>query len=299
MPPALARALFETHPGPYPAEDALLRLEARLGEVMAEARAAWPDLRLEPASFVRYLGERLPADVEPEVALGKAHASDLYLACGCAIADDRALRALEARFLSRVPGWVAAYQSTPAFVDEVRAALRERLLVSHGDALPKITTYTGRAPLGAWLRIAAVRVAINLRRGKQPQPLPQEGGLELRDGASDPELHLMKTHYRSEIEAAFRATLASLDRRWRTILRLYFLDGLTTAQIGAVYRVHPTTVSRWVADARRSIIEETRRQLAQQARLGATSLTSVLQLVKSEIDVSIARYLGKGRRGAS
>ena len=51
----------------------------------------------------------------------------------------------------------------PMFVDEVRQVLRTKLLVGDG-APPKIADYSGRGPLDGWVRAAAVRAAIDLKR---------------------------------------------------------------------------------------------------------------------------------------
>jgi RNA polymerase sigma-70 factor (ECF subfamily) len=275
-----------------------LEVETHLEVLVDEARAAWPGIGVAPVVFVRYLGARLPPDVDPAAALGQVHASDLYLACGLAAGDRAALAAFETRFLGRVAAWVAAYQPTPAFVDEVRQLLRERLLVGVAGGPPKIVTYAGGGPLRSWLRVAAVRVAIDLRRQGVAAPLADAGSLELAAGTSDPELHLMRTRHRGAIEAAFRTTLAGLGRRERTLLRLFFLDGLTTAQIGAVFKVDASTVSRWIAAARRTILAETRRRLVSEGGVAEGELTSVLRLARTRLEVTIARYLGGRPRGS-
>ena len=43
--------------------------------------------------------------------------------------------------------------------------------------------------------------------------------------------------------------MQTLSAQERTVLRLHVLDGLGTDEIGALYKVHRTTVARWQAQA--------------------------------------------------
>jgi RNA polymerase sigma-70 factor (ECF subfamily) len=293
----LARCFVEELRGKL-AENRSGDLAWRLEQMIDQARRKWPEIALEPERFVRYVAARVPAE-QPLAALDDLACTDLYLACACADNHPRALAALEASYLAQTRTWIASHRPTTAFVDEVKQVLRERLLVaSRPGEPPRIATYSGNGPLAGWLRVAAVRVAIDLRRSDQPLA-PQDhviGDAVLQDAASGPELRLLKARYRSQIAAAFRSTLAALGDKERTILRMFFLDGMTTAQIGALYQVHGATVSRWVAQARASILAETRRLLAKETQLATQELESVLRLAHSSLDVSIVKHLRAERR---
>ena len=52
---------------------------------------------------------------------------------------------------------MARIDSSSQFVDEVKQGLRERLLVGPP---PRIAEYSGSGPLGGWLRVVSVRLAI-------------------------------------------------------------------------------------------------------------------------------------------
>src|SRR5262249_26465617 len=88
----------------------------------------------------------------------------------------------------------------PAFLDEVRQALRVRLLVAPEGGRPRIADYAGRGPLRAWVGVAALRVALNLKRAAAPA-----GGdllAELGTREPDPELRHLKKVYRAEFRGA-------------------------------------------------------------------------------------------------
>src|SRR5581483_4498624 len=96
--------------------------------------------------------------------------SDLYLACACARGVPAALAALDRAVLLRVPAFICRVSTDAAFADEVRQQLRERLLVAPPGGAPKIAEYGGAGALHAWVRVAALRTALNLRRNRDDQP---------------------------------------------------------------------------------------------------------------------------------
>jgi RNA polymerase sigma-70 factor, ECF subfamily len=79
--------------------------------------------------------------------------------------------------------------------------------------------------------------------------------------------------------------------RDRTLLRLRLVEGVEVERIATMYRVHRTTVTRWLADTRTALFDETRRILT--AELGATGaeLDSLAGLVRSQLHVSLVRLL--------
>src|SRR5260221_13201890 len=141
-------------------------MSAALDAEVEAARAAWPDVSIAPRVFLDYLAERLPkAGVEETLAA--RHLTDLYLACGCAGGNAAAIEQLEAGVLSKVPAFLAGIDTSADFVDEVRQALREHLLVAREGRAPCIADYTGRGALAHWVRVSAQRIALNLRRGRK------------------------------------------------------------------------------------------------------------------------------------
>ena len=266
--------------------------ERDLAAVIGRGERRWPGVKVDAAAFAAHVRAVLPPGAPLAASLEALHAEDLYLACGCAAADDKALQAFEAEFLPQVADYVGQIDRDPVFVDEVRQRLRERLFVpaEHGGR-PRICEYTGRGALGAWLRVVAVRVALNLRRRAKATVSADGEEPALRSPAPDPEVDYLKTRYGEEFRAAFRATLDTLSRDERNLLKLHYLEGLNIDEIGVAYHVHRATVARWLAQARERILEETRRQLAERLDAGSQDVDSVLALVRSQLDVSIYKLL--------
>jgi RNA polymerase sigma-70 factor (ECF subfamily) len=265
-------------------------LATAVAAATSAARATWPAVSVDSAAFARRLGELVADAPDPVAAVGELCAGDLYLAAACAAGDPRALAAFEQHFMPDIAAYIARTDPDPAVADEVRQLVRQRLLVGDGAAPPKIATYGGRGPLGAWLRTVAVRTTLELVRARRPDD-PLDTAPELHAAGADPELEYLKARYATEVGDAFTAVLRELPERQRNILRLYFLEALTIETIAAMYRVHRMTVSRWIATWRDEIFAATQRLLRERLKVSPDELDSLLRLVQSRIDVSIRRHL--------
>ncbi len=265
--------------------------QAAVAAVVARGATTWPAFAVDTAALIRHVSEIVANEPDPTAALDQLAAADLYLAFACAAGDPRAIAAFEEMHMPAIAAYIARTDPDPAIADEVRQLLRQRLLVGAGATPPKIATYGGHGPLGAWLRTVAVRVTLELVRARKPHTQLPQGGLELRAVGADPELDYLKTRYAKEVGDAFAAVLGALEHKQRNILRLYFLEGITIEAIAVVYRVHRMTISRWIATWRDEIYAETQRLLRERLNVSPEELDSLLRLVQSRIDVSIRRYL--------
>jgi RNA polymerase sigma-70 factor (ECF subfamily) len=270
---------------------------AALGEALATLCAlgaqAWPGVELADETFVRHLGERLPSGEDPGAALGRLHAADLYLACAClrgaGAGRESAVRALEEQFFAAVPKSVARFDPSPAFGAEVQQALRERLLMGP-DGRPRLLDYNGSGSLAAWIRVAAVRTALNLVVARKRADAHDARAADEVDevAAATPELRFIQLRYREPIALSLREAFAALGEKERSLLRWAHVEGLDLSTIGALYGVHKSTVSRWLARACEELLDDTRRRAAARLRLSRSALDSLLRAVRDQLEVSLS-----------
>ncbi|HVQ13645.1 MAG TPA: sigma factor-like helix-turn-helix DNA-binding protein, partial [Vicinamibacterales bacterium] len=106
-------------------------------------------------------------------------------------------------------------------------------------------------------------------------------------GTGDVELEVIRRRYCSAFEAAIARALAALPVRDRTLLRLRFVERVEVDRIATMYGVHRATATRWLADGRVRLVDETRRILT--TELGATGaeIDSIAGLVRSHLHVSL------------
>lgn len=254
----------------------------------AAATEAWPTVHIPEDAVAAWVAERMPREREPVEELARLHVADLYLACGCIRGHRDALQAFERAFGSDL---VAAARSGGATVpDEVVQHLRVRLLVGPET---RLRAYAGTGPLGRWLRIACRRLAIDARRSEQHCEAKhiESGALMDLLGEDDAELGALKSRYRAAFRQAFAEAMAALTPRTRNLLRLHLIHQLTIDEIAPMYQVHRATAARWLGSARREILERTRECLSRLLGADSRDAQSVLDLIASRLDVSLARHL--------
>jgi RNA polymerase sigma-70 factor (ECF subfamily) len=262
--------------------------ETGLAALWETGRSAFPDASLAPEVFMRQLARHIGE--EPlQTFLAGLRAADFYLACACSAGDAKALKLFEERYLSLVGAFLHRMRSQPAFIDDVRQALSEKLFVGSS---PKITEYSGRGELSNWLRVVSIRTALNLQRRRTELLTDGERqGTDLSSRQGDPELSYIKERYRGIFQAALEASLVALSQEQRNLLRLHFLQSVTLDALAELFRVHRATIARRIAQAREQILEQVRSQVEAQLGVDSAELASLMGLLRSRLDVSVTRLL--------
>jgi RNA polymerase sigma-70 factor (ECF subfamily) len=262
-------------------------LEARLDEAVRAARAAWPGVVVADDEFLAWLAARLPAGDDAPAALAALRTSDLYLTCACARGDAAALRAIEAGPMSEVAAAVARSSLRGVAIDDVMQTIRRVLFVAGDDTPPRIAEYRGAGDLRAWLRVTAVRAALKLLRKERHEVPVDDDMLSSLPAVADAELEFVKRQYRAGFKRAFLESLASLPPREQNLVRQHFLDDLSIDQLGALHRVHRSTVARWILKAQETLFERTKRVLMKQMKVSRSECESIIRLAQSQLHVTL------------
>jgi RNA polymerase sigma-70 factor (ECF subfamily) len=244
------------------------------------ARKAWPGVVVEDATFARYLAGRGAGESDEATRL---HVTDLYLACACAEGDANAVATFDRAFLAPLAGIVARAGFADHVGAEVSQTLRERLLVGHEGRPPRITEYGGRAPLAAWLRVAAIREAGKVRRHENVhaslRPDPQRP-------PTTPEEETIRARYGKAFEEAFADAFRTLPAEDRLTLRLHFAEGLNLDGLATTFGFSRATAGRRLILARTRLKDETMRLFGEKLDASGTEVESVLRVLRSGLEVS-------------
>jgi RNA polymerase sigma-70 factor (ECF subfamily) len=291
--PSLVESFHRTYRGPRadgPAEP----LDAALQRLAAAGRAAWPRVPLEDAAFAAHIGAVAPAEGALTPWLDEVRAGDLFLACACAAGVPEALRAFDAAFLSKLPTYLGVVRATPQIAAETKQALLERLFVGAPGRPPKIRQYGGQGSLEGWVRVSAVRTALNLMGS-------EKAGAARTDDADalarvfvperDPELELLRARHERDFVAAFREAIAALSPRDRSVLRFIFVEHLTPARVGAMYGVHRTTAMRWIDAAQEEVLRRTRAGMMERLHLTPSECEGIFAVVRSRLEITLSSLL--------
>jgi RNA polymerase sigma-70 factor (ECF subfamily) len=223
----------------------------------------------------------------------RALADDIALAASIVDGDQAAIAMFEKDIAFEIEAAIKKVDRDRTFVAETAQRVRIKLLVGDGPASPpKIASYRGTGPLRAWVSIAALRVALNAKRDAAPPPTSDDDILaDLVDREPDPELRHLTALYRAAFREALTAALTALPNKGRALLRMRFVAGLELAQIGKLYRVHESTASRWIQAAVDAVGDDARARLVAKLSITPDTADSVARMVKSQLDLSIARLL--------
>jgi RNA polymerase sigma-70 factor (ECF subfamily) len=267
-------------------------VEKELQAMYEGARAAWPDVEVSAAEFFAYVTERAAPEADGDLAgaLRKLKASDLYLACACARGDARAIARFEVRYLGEVDRALRASATT---IDETKQVLRRRFFVSEDGAPPRIVEYSGRGDLKAWVRAAAVRAGWRVdRKPKGQTDVESHVFRALAAAGDDLELDYLKRRYLVEFEAALREAFRALPVRDRNVSRYYYGKGLGIDAIGGLYRVHRSTVARWLNAITASLVDTTRKKMMERLGADRAEVQSLVRMLESRIDMTLRAVVG-------
>ena len=267
-------------------------LEATLGRLRDDARAAYPDLALDPARFAAELGRRLGALASP-VQLASVRAAHVHLAVACAAGDPVAVRRCEDELFDEVDHAAARVRARPDQADDVRGRLRQLLFTSEPGRQAGLAAFSGRSDLRSYIKVIATRELVKrVAQDRRVVPLADDVAEALAAVADGPELAVLRERYRDDVRLAIRAAITALPDAARALLRYSVVDGWSVDRIGALYGVHRATAARRVAAARDELATAIRGALAARLSITVDEVDSIIRLVQSRIDLSLERLLG-------
>jgi RNA polymerase sigma-70 factor, ECF subfamily len=255
------------------------------------AHQAYPDLAITATTFAQELARRLDMLATPD-ALAGLRADHVYLAVACAGGDAEAIRRFETEFLDEIEITGARLRARPDQIDEIRSHVRRVLFVSEPGRPAAVTEYSGRGDLRSYLRVITTRELVRvINKGRRDIGVSEDAILDMLSPTDDVALAYLRERYRSDVNAAIRAALASLAAEPRALLRYSLVDGWTVDRIGALYGIHRATAARRVAAAREALAEAIRGELAARLSIDIEEVDSIVRLVQSRVDLSLERLL--------
>lgn len=264
--------------------------EEALGRAIAAGRAEHPGIALDAARFARWLGEKAGMAQSARAALQALHIGDLYLIRACLDGDRRAVEVLDRTVLAKAARAALRLDATDAFVEEVHQRLRERLLMAE-KGVPRLAEYAGTGPLVAWCKVAAMRIALNLKAvPARDVPLEPEAVGAAPD-VTGVESAAIREHHAEDLRAAFAKAAAGLTHEERVLLRYHFVDGLNFEQIAPLFQTHRSTISRRVAAAREKLLEGTQGALRERLGASTSEIDSLLRVAHSRLDLDLTAWL--------
>jgi len=157
---------------------------------------------------------------------------------------------------------------------------------------PKLNQYNGTSKLSSWLRVVALREALDFVKAKERRELPLTDA-ELADqiAPQDQEIKLIRKRYQFEFETVLKDALKNLDTKERNLLRASTLDKLTIDEMGALYHVHRATAARWLVNIRLKLKTQIKKQLKGKLNLDTCEYDEIANALNSQLNLSLSRIL--------
>lgn len=226
----------------------------------------------------------------------KLHLDDLMLARACAAGIEAAWEVLWSRYQARLRRAALAITREASRAEELADELLADLFgvrTRNGERISKLSSFTGIGSLEGWLCALLARAHVDAWRRER-----RLTGLEELETAAALRLSVQPEPVASSaqrhLEAALEGALSRVDGRGRLLLSLYFLDGKTLAEIGALLQVHESTVSRRLERLLNQLRRQTRRGLG---GLGPAAWEESAQLDPRWLQVDVRKALGVAAPG--
>jgi RNA polymerase sigma-70 factor (ECF subfamily) len=255
---------------------------------LAQARAAWPGVRLADEPFGAHLGAKLAGSDAPTLAaaLAAVQVDDLFLACACLAGDPGALAAFDRAMAGPIAQAAAEFRLATDEAAELTQGLRVTFVVKRS-----LAGYSGRGPLRGWVRASAHRAALHLVEKRARRPDDEDDILGALPATGDVELDAMRRRFSAEFRTAFTEAVAALAPADRTLLAQHYVDDLSIDQLAVVLGVHRATAARRIVKLREDLLEGTRTRLRGLLAVDVETLESLMRVAASRLDVSVFRLL--------
>jgi RNA polymerase sigma-70 factor (ECF subfamily) len=185
-------------------------------------------------------------------------------------------------------------------VEEVLQQIQVTLLVATPDAPPRITQYRGAGSLLTWVKVMVIREL--RKRSVKGAPAREEELGTIVDrlwGRDDPEHDALLRRHRPEIQAIVRDAVQSMAPDDRMLLKLGVVDGVSTVKLGPRIGLNQSTVWRKLDRIKRDLNQAIHDHLKKRFNLSTRDLESMMNALRSSLDLSISQIFGKGEEDDS
>ncbi len=266
--------------------------------LLARGPRRWPELTVADRDWVEYLARRLPDEVDLERMLGTLRAEDLFLCCACAGGDPAAIEAFRADASPVIASALRRLRLGATLTEELHQQLLIDLLVGGEQRPPALASYAGIGKLHNWLRVVATRTGrTSLQAEKKLVPSDDDRLAEELVVEAPPHAGLgaEKPSYYRAFRQAFKQALAELTPRDLTLLRQRYIDGVGLEALGAIYRVHHTTIHRRLTRVKETVIEQTHARLSRQLMIPERDCSTIIRVIRSDLDLTLGSLLARDR----
>ncbi|MBI3651400.1 MAG: sigma-70 family RNA polymerase sigma factor [Acidobacteria bacterium] len=258
-----------------------VRLQWKIAQVYERGRKVHDNLALEPESYTNHLFfvmQKHCGVIEESPRhfgfLNRLRTEDLYLTVACAEGSEAAwqrFQALYQRFIRETARLLCPHRSA---ADDLAYQMLGHLFLKDAAGRSRIASFDGQVALSSWLWSVIAHKALDERHLKYHQFERLDSLAERSDSSSQQQAErgLRASLHWTKILPACQIAVASLTHQQRSLLWLYYQEGLSTAALGERYEMSKSNVSYHLKQARQKLGEEFSSMLKSQYNLSDAAI---------------------------
>jgi RNA polymerase sigma-70 factor (ECF subfamily) len=291
-------------------DEAIKRLVARASNARGIS-----DQELRPrvdAALEKYLFKADPTAEHKDVVsfVDEIHSDDLCLIVACEKGDEKAWEDLVANFDSVVKSAARRISSNNEDAEDLASSIWAELYGLRQDAdgnkKSKLAYYSGRGSLAGWLRAVVSQLAVDqfrkqskyvqIEETREFENLAEEssnhsGNNNLVHHEQSPEELLSEKQSTTDVSAALRTAIDSLEAEDKLILKLYYFDDLKLKDIAATFGYHEATASRKLVRIQTEVRKCVEKELKKHHGWSDGEVKKYLSDAASKLGVSLEKML--------
>jgi len=260
---------------------------------MSETRTSDDDVTRAMSAYAPLAAAAFRAHLDALASFDPTSLDELALAFAASTGHDAATRAIHVRLGGAMRSAVTRAGYASAISDDAAQEALIVMLVGNAGSAPVLATYRGRAPLVAWAKTIALRIAARIHAAHAKYAtLPDSGSSGAANSAALAGVDELvgrgiRAELRGPVVGAFDSAAAKLSMFDRELLRAVIVEGRSMEQLATEHGVHRGTVARWVGRARQQLDTAMRAELAGTLALSDSEVSSVLRTVHTSLVLPI------------
>ena len=269
-----------------------------LASAVAKAIERWPSYGDHTDELVKRVAAVAGGEAGASETVAQLEIADLLLAVAALAGDKPAIETLEKTIRHAIrPVLLRRLRSDAVRIDEASQHTVVKVLFGEeAGRQPRLGGYAARGPLTAWVRMVAVRVALDAVSKDAPEDVDSSLVEAALVSSEDPEMRVVLTRYAPIVTEAIRAAVNLLTDRERTLLCWSMVNRLSIDQIGSIYGCHRSTANRWIQAATQQLIKLAEQQFATRAGASTTDFYSLWRAMPAYMEETLGGLLvGKAK----
>lgn len=234
--------------------------------------------------------------------LDKLKWKELYLTTACASGNESAWELFQSLYADCILKVAYSCSENASDAHELADTLMGDLFLpadsQHSSASSKIAQYHGIGSLEGWLRVIVTRMRIDRVRSSRKQvpldELPAEPQ-QPADSFNAAGLVEMKEQQIavSALTESLESALSLLDDQDKLLIKLYYLQHVSLKELGKLFKVHESTVSRRVEQICRKLQKSVERRLREALHVRPGEIQYIIQAGLSQHEIDLKQILAK------